>query len=162
MISFVATFRTPTTFKGFSMLPLPAFITSAAPSPPIRRYEYFILFRSHGDQLMDGIAIGIIEENTDIVIEGSTHLTVLRNATEEIVILTNRDLKHTLTDLQPLEILWIKPETNHNCTPTPRILSGTKITSLKPLSVYTTEAMCNNIGGSSELVHQMPLLTNGG
>jgi len=37
---------------------------------------------------MDGIAIGIIEENTDIVIEGSTHLTVLRNATEEIVILT--------------------------------------------------------------------------
>lgn len=49
MISFVATFRTPTTFKGFSMLPLPAFITSAAPSPPIRQYEYFILFRSHGD-----------------------------------------------------------------------------------------------------------------
>ena len=111
---------------------------------------------------MDGIAIGVIEENTDIVIEGSTHLTVLRNATEEIVILTNRDLEHTLTDLQPLEILWINPETHHNCTPTPHILSGTKITSLKPLSVFTTEATCNNMGGSSELVHQMPPVSKWG
>ena len=158
-VSLVATFSTPTFFQVFCALPLPSFINLSADETILdQQYEYTVMFQSHGDPFLDGIAISVVHDNTTFAIDTNTDFIAVRNAKEELVFLKNGTSEESFTNFHLFEVLWIEPMTI-NCTPTSQALKKTKITSNKPLSVFTTKVKCNDTGGfsyDSQLVHQMP------
>ena len=163
-ISLVATFSTPTFFQVFAALPLPLVTFIADETALVQQYDYIVMFQSHGDPFLDGLAISVVQENTTFDINTITDLIALRNAKEEHVILKNGTSVERFSNLHLFEVLWLEPMTN-NCTPTSHTLKKTKITSNKPLAVFTTKVKCNDTGEfsyDSQLVHQMPPVSKWG
>ena len=157
-VSSVVTLSAPTlgTFEAISLLPVPSYLN--LPVYETELFEYNVMFQSRHDEFLHGIAIGAVVDDTNITIQATSDAITLRNYAkdEKIVIFSNDTSTFSIFNL--FEVLWLEPKVANCNLPSPS-LQGTKITSTKPLSVFTTKVKCNDTGDFSydlQLVQQMP------
>ena len=162
-VSSVVTLSAPTlsTFEAISLLPVPSYLN--LPVYETELFEYNVMFQSRHDEFLHGIAISAVVDNTNITIQVTSGAITLRNAKDEkTVIFSNETSTFAIFNL--FEVLWLEPKVANCNIPSPS-LQGTKITSTKPLSVFTAKVKCNDTGDFSydlQLVHQMPPVTKWG
>ena len=162
-VSSVVTLSAPSlsTFQAISLLPVPSYLN--LPAYEVELFEYNVMFQSNHDEFLQGIAIGAVNDNTDITIQATSGAITLRNArNEKRVIFSNGTSTFPIFNL--FEVLWLEPKVANCNTPSPS-LQGTKITSTQPLSVFTTKVKCNDTGDFSydvQLVHQIPPVSKWG
>ena len=150
--------------QSFAALPLP----SVANNSLTTLYHYDVLFGTMSPHtnvegssiILEGITIQTIYDNTNITIEISSDVVAVRNAKHRIQVNKNRT-KHFLSKFCAQEVLWMEPMVSQCITDggAKRTLSGTRITSNKPIMVFTNKAKCNNsrdFSYKAQLVHQMP------
>ena len=149
--------------QAFSVLPQPSYRELEGPNGTANLYQYYFLSGRHVDEdTIDGIAITVIADETNITMEFETDIVALRNAQE----CNHSNGSWILHDLHLFEVFWIHPKVNgQSCSNTTGGLRGTKITSTKPLSVFTTKFKCTlteEFSYDSQVVHQMPSISEWG
>ena len=157
-LSLIVLFQSPSFTQVLSTLPLPSYLELHSEDTMDYSYEYYVLYGSHFDtEIMDGLAISVVTSYTNITIQPSSDLIVVRNA--KTVIDHDGNSDWVFDNLLLWEVLWIEPKVNLCNNKTSPTLKGTKILSTHPLSVFTTKVKCNQSGAfsyDSQVVHQMP------
>ena len=125
-------------------------------------YEYYLLYGANEPGEIDAFVIGSIYSNTTVTVETTEDLLLVRNGgpPSRVVLHSNMDREFTLELSLNIrtEVLWLEVATEDYDSRGER-LTGTHITSNKPLKVYTAKAEFTRplqFSFAARVLHVMP------
>ena len=146
-VASVGTFVAPHYLQSLSLFPY----TEAGQTG---NFQYLILQGANQPNEKSGFTIATLYGDTDVSILPTRDLTEIKNG--RLPLIMSRANHSIHATYQQHEVLWLEVRDCNNPADT---LTGTTITSNKPIAVYTAKAECSGLGQFSKaarVIHQMP------
>ena len=154
-VSAIGFFAGTTFNQSFAMYPVCKDSIKCASKPRIE-YHYYILFGAVYNKdnftFLNGFTIQM-HQKTELTLQLSGEAHALNNTVEKTI-----TSKHIVSDQDNMyTTLWFEPKVSSCERVNSRSIEASKITSNKPITVFTNRAECNTqFSYHSQLVHQMP------